>query len=207
MNVNNLSFGFLFVFRKIKIILSKISGVSIDTLCQRISANVGILEEFDLHVIFLELVISQTWGATGSTRFFLRTVFPSHVNEKKENDDSDNDVDDDDDDNKQSARREECTLSARGARRDWRERIEAACYAGRPNRAGRVPETGRRSILFFSIPFLAPSALAAHSRRGGCLDRACTPPTRSSSALVLPSGDIECRVNGTRSIRYEFRDA
>lgn len=58
---------------------------------------------------------------------------------------------------KQSARREECTLSACEAKRDWRERIEAACYAGEPNRAGRVLETGRRSILFFSHPFFASS--------------------------------------------------
>lgn len=97
---------------------------------------------------------------------------------------------------------EECTLSARGARRDWRERIEAACYAEEANRAGRVLETGRHSILFFSHPFLAPSALVAHLR-GGCSDRAYawrTRPTRSSSASVLPSGDIECRVNGTRFV-------
>lgn len=69
-----------------------------------------------------------------------------------------------------------------------------ARYVGEPNRAGRVLETQPlRSILFFSVLRLA------HSIRSR--------PIRSSSASDAPSGDIECRVNGTRSIRYEFHDA
>jgi len=95
-------------------------------------------------------------------------------------------------------------LAGRGAtggnesksRATWESQIEQ----------GACSKLGAALSLFFSLR--AFRALANSSRRRGrYLDRAfaCTRPVRSSSASVSPSGDIECRVNGTRSIRYEFR--
>lgn len=71
---------------------------------------------------------------------------------------------------RRQAKYEECTFPARGARRDWRKkRIEAARYVGEPNRAGRVLEAERRSILFLSLLLLlhAPFAYALLSSPRG----------------------------------------
>lgn len=106
------------------------------------------------------------WKRSGSEQiqfFPACSFFLTHVKEKKENN---NDDDDDDNDKQNISRTEECTLSARGAKRDWRERIEATCYAGEPNRAGRVLETERRSILFFSHPSLRVAACPRSATRG-----------------------------------------
>jgi len=70
------------------------------------------------------------------------------------------------------------------------EGIVVARYAGELNRAGRVLETGRRSILFFSLPFLAPSV---RGKGDAWIARIRVPlPT-----LVLPSDVIDCHVNET----------
>jgi len=128
-----------------------------------------------------------------NTIFSCVQFFLTHVSKKKKESNDDND--------KQNIRTEECTLSARGAKRDWRERIEAACYAGEPNRAGRVLETERRSILFFSHPSLRVVVCPCSATRGMLGSHACIRPTRFSSALVLPSGDMPHQRNTwTRSV-------
>jgi len=73
------------------------------------------------------------------------------------------------------------------------EGIVVACYAGELNRAGRVLETGRRSILFFSLPFLAPSARG----EGDAWIARIRDQRVPLPALVLPSDVIDCHVNET----------